>query len=172
MTMKTKSTRRSFVLSSGAALSASLTVAAAEGVAARADTDELRAQLERLEDVSAIRDLNQRFAQHVSERAREELGRLFADAAGAAFDDCICGLAAHGSEQDTIEIATDRTTAMARIHCTVQIAAPIEPSCPLVEMARAQGGGVTKCAENGVVELAYVKRAGVWKIERSAYRSA
>jgi hypothetical protein len=60
-----------------------------------------------------------------------------------------------------VEIAADRQTATGLMHCTVQIETVIGPSCPLVEMARQQGGGVVKRSENGVFESAYVRRDGV-----------
>ena len=39
----------------------------------------------------------------------------------------------------------------------------IGPDCPLVAMAREQGGGVVRHTERGTLENAYVKREGVWK---------
>jgi hypothetical protein len=36
-------------------------------------------------------------------------------------------------------------------------------------MARQQGGGVIRRAERRVLENAYVKHDGVWKIERSVW---
>jgi hypothetical protein len=51
----------------------------------------------------------------------------------------------------------------------VDIETLIGPSCPLVEMARQQGGGVVRRSN---FESVYVKRDGVWKIRRSSYRPA
>ena len=48
----------------------------------------------------------------------------------------------------------------------------LDPDCPLVEMARQQGGGVVRRTERGVFENVYVKRDGSWKIQQSAYRLA
>jgi hypothetical protein len=47
----------------------------------------------------------------------------------------------------------------------------IGPNCPLVEMARQQGGGVVRRTEPSVIENKYVRRDGIWKIQRSAFRS-
>ena len=47
------------------------------------------------------------------------------------------------------------------MHCTVEIETAIGPSCPLVEMAREQGGGVVMRSEAGVFENAYVRRDGI-----------
>jgi hypothetical protein len=55
------------------------------------------------------------------------------------------------------------------MHCTVQVATPIGPSCPLVEMAREQGGGVVRRSECGVFQNAYARRDGVWSLERSTF---
>ena len=53
----------------------------------------------------------------------------------------------------------------------MQTETPIEPVTPLVEMARAQGGGVARRSARGVLEGTYVKRDGVWKIDTLAFRS-
>ena len=113
-----------------------------------------------LEDVNAIRALNQAWARHVNTGEDQ------------AIDPTIRSVAAHGfGEQDVIEIAPDRQTATALMHCTVEIETVIGPSCPLVEMAREQGGGVLRRTEAGVFEIAYVRRDGSWTIERStSYR--
>ena len=67
-------------------------------------------------------------------------------------------------EQDVIEIAPDRETATARLHVTVHSETVIGPDCPLLKMARQQGGGVINRAEPVVLEGTYVRREGVWKI--------
>ena len=63
-----------------------------------------------------------------------------------------------------IEIASDRLTATARFHCIVQAEAAITPACPLVEMARQQGGGVIKWTEACVFENVYAREREAWKI--------
>jgi len=71
------------------------------------------------------------------------------------------------TERDVIDIAPDRQTAMARLHFTAQLETVLGPSCPLVEMAKQQGGGVVQRTERAVFENAYVRRDGVWRIQRS-----
>jgi len=71
---------------------------------------------------------------------------------------------------DAIEVAADGRTATAWLHYAADTERPIEPPCPLVEMARAQGGGVMRQAERGVLEGSFVKLDGVWKVERVAFR--
>ena len=156
------STRRSFIQATGAALSVPLAAAAATLPASTvANVDPLAARLAMLEDVNAIRALNQVWARHVNTGEDQTI------------DPTIRSVAADGfGEQDVIEIAPDRQTATALMHCTVEIETVIGPSCPLVEMAREQGGGVLRRTEAGVFENAYVRRDGIWKIRRATYRSA
>jgi hypothetical protein len=164
MTAKSASTRRSFIRTTGAALSVPLAAAAAAVPAgAVADSDPLLARLAMLEDVNAIRALNHAFARQVNAGEVDGMG----------IDPSIRNVAAQEfGEHDVIEVAPDRLTATSLMHCTVQIETVIGPSCPLVEMAREQGGGVVRRSETGVVENVYVRRDGVWTIQHSTYRPA
>ena len=162
MTRQASSTRRSFIRKTGVALSAPLAAAAA-AVPVRAEVpgDSLAEQLARLEDVNAIRALNQAFARQVNAGDAEPLG----------IDPSIRNLSAQEfGERDVIEIAPDRQTATSVMHCAVDIETLIGPSCPLVEMARQQGGGVVRRAETGVFNIAFVMRDGMWTIHRATYR--
>jgi hypothetical protein len=162
MTTKARSTRRTFIRKTGVALSVPLAAAAAVvPVSADVEGDSLADRLARLEDVNAIRALNQVLARQVNAGEAETVGidPSIRDVVTAAF-----------GEHDVIDVASDRKTATSLIHCTVTIETPIGPSCPLVEMAREQGGGVVRRAEAGVFENLYVRRDGRWRIERSTYR--
>jgi hypothetical protein len=139
--MRGRSTRRGFIQAAGAALPF-----AAAGVPIHA-TARSEAQDARLEDVDAIRALNQEFAKA---RGLEPVDF---------------------GEQDVIEVAADRQSATALLHCTVNIDQPIGPDAPLVEMAREQGGGVVRRSERGVFEHEYARRDGTWTIRRSVYRA-
>lgn len=174
MTTTNVSTRRSFIWTAGAALSAPLAAAAANAPAsAPEDGDALKTRLEMLEDANAIRALSQAYARHVTAGSQEEAAALFADPSDAPIGLAICGLTPYDfGERDAIEIAPDRTAATAILHCIVETESVIEPSCPLVEMAREQGGGVVRGTEHGVFENAYIRREGIWKIHRSNYRRA
>jgi len=174
MTTQAVSTRRSFIWTAGAALSAPLAGAAAMlPASAGADGDTLEARLGMLEDVNAIRALNQAYARHVNAGADEAIAALFSEASHARIEPGIRSVAADRfGEQDVIEIAPDRQTATGVMHCTVQLETPIGPSCPLVDMAREQGGGVVTRLETGVFENVYARRDGRWTIERSTYRPA
>ena len=134
-----QSTRRSFMWTAGAALSAPLAVVGATTPPAVVEEDTLT-RLTRLEDVNAIRALNQTFARLVDAGAHEEITHLFFDPANVRIDPEVRGLTADGfGEHDAIEVARDRTTATALLHCTVRAESPIEPDCPLLEMARQEG---------------------------------
>ena len=146
------STRRSFIQTAGAALSAPLAAAASVPVAAAGETPEAR--LARLEDVAAIRALHRDYVKQVNTGGSPELQGVSADGFG---------------EHDVIDISDDRQTATARFHCTLHFETAIGPDCPLVDMARQQGGGVIRRSEPGFVEHAIVRRDGAWAIERSAW---
>jgi len=174
--MKTKavSTRRSFFWKAGATLSAplALTTARASGSSAEG-TGALETRLANLEEVNAIRELHQNYASHINAREHEAIVRLFAAPSEAQIDASIRNLSADDfGEHDVIEVAADRNTATAHFHCTVQTETAIEPSCPLVEMARQQGEGVIRASEKRVLEVTYVKESGAWKIHSSAYAEA
>jgi hypothetical protein len=71
---------------------------------------------------------------------------------------------------DTITVAANGQSATAVLHCTVEAERAIGPECPLLDMARQQGGGVLRRTERGLFEHACVKQDGVWKIQRADYR--
>ncbi|HEU4617143.1 MAG TPA: nuclear transport factor 2 family protein [Gammaproteobacteria bacterium] len=187
MSTKPVSTRRSFFWKAGAALSAPLAFAAsgAKASAVRSEVGpDSTVRLALLEDVDAIRRLNQAYARHVISGDHEALAALFVDRAAsqaALFVDLAGDFEAgselrsvsseHFGEHDVIDVAPDGKSATARIHCAVELEAPIEPRCPLVDMAREQGGGVVRRSGRGVLENEYAKLDGGWKIRRCLYRS-
>jgi hypothetical protein len=173
--MTTRSTRRKFIGTAGIALSAPIAAAAANAPAlvpaGGHDADTLEARLARLADVDAIRTLNHAYAMHVNEGAHEAIAALFADPSSAPIEPGLVQMTIdHSAEQDVIEVAADRRTATARMHRTVETESVIGPDCPLVDMARQQGGGVVRQTERGVFEHVYVRQDGIWKIQRATYR--
>ena len=166
--------RRSFIATAGTALSAPIAAAAATFPGAPAvDLEDPRTRLERLEAIEAIRAVNQAYARHVKAGEREAVAALFDDPARATPDTAVRGLAIDPvADADAIEVAPDGQSATARLHRVVEAEDEIGPSCPLVDMARAQGGGVVRRGEHGLFENTYVKRDGAWKIQRSIYRAA
>ena len=154
MTTKT-ATRRSFIAVTGAALSAPVAAAAATSSTwlppSGGRPDPLAARLARLEDLDAIRALNQ---------------TLFSDSSSAQLEADIRSISpVDFGQHDVIEVAADRQTATARLHVTVHTETEIDPDCTLVEMAKLQGEGVARWSEPAVLENTYVRRDGVWKIE-------
>jgi hypothetical protein len=163
MTTKASSTRRSFIRKTGAALSMPLAAAAAAVPVSAAPDDPAASRIAMLEDLEAIRVLNQAFARQVNA----------GDAGSLGIDSSIRSISAQEfGTRDVIEILPDGLAAKSLLHCIVEIETAIGPSCPLVEMAREQGGGVVKRSETGVFENTCVKRDGIWTIERAAYRSS
>jgi hypothetical protein len=173
MTTKTTSTRRKFIWTAGAALAPASAIAAMTAANVPQNQSALKARLAMLEDLNAIRAVNQAYARHINAGEHQEIEALFTDPSRAKIDESIVAIAADGfEEQDVIEITSDRTTATAVVHCLADTEEVIGPSCPLVEMAREQGGGVLRRTERVVFEHRYVKREGAWKILRSSYRFA
>jgi SnoaL-like protein len=172
--MKTtvNSARRGFLWKAGAALAAPLAVGAESATAhAAVERDTSQARLAELEDVNAIRELTRRYVRHVNAGAHDEAAALFAEPARADTRAASKLAADPLGGEDAIEIAASGTTATARLPCAAESETPIEPVTPLVAMARAQGGGVVRRSERGVLEGAYVRRDGGWKIERLTFRA-
>jgi len=165
--------RRRFIFTAGTALAAPVAIAVpwTRGSAAVFDEAALKARVALFEDQNAIREAARAFVKHVngSPGAGADLARLSADPVGLRLPP-VRSLAPdpHGAD-DAIEVAADGRTATAWLHYTAETERPIEPASPLVEMARVQGGGVARQSERGVLEGAFVKLDGVWKIERIGF---
>ena len=179
MPTKTRSTqparrasRRHFIVTAGTALSAPIAAAASTlPTSAPVDLDNPVARLARLEAVEAIRDLNQRYARALTAGEPDALVALFTEWRAATVDSGIRGVAVDpAAAADAIEVAPDVRSATARLHRVVEAEDAIGPSCPLVEMAREQGGGVVRRSERVLLENAYVRHDGVWKIQRTVWR--
>jgi SnoaL-like domain len=173
MSSTVNSARRGFLWRASAALAAPLAAGAVSASAlAAGDRNTSLARLAQLEDVNAIRELTRRYVRHVNAGAHHEAASLFAEPARADTRSTRVLAADPLGGEDAIEIAASGTTATARLHCAAEIERPIEPVTPLVEMARVQGGGVLRRSEHGVLEGAYIKRDGSWKIERLEFRES
>ena len=144
MAMKTAATRRSFIAAAGAAISAPVAVAASSSwlPPSGGRMDARQDRLAALEDERAIRALNQAHCSTTPGIAPHDFG-----------------------EHDQIEIAPDRKTATARFSVTLHTETELE-LCPLVEMARLQGGGVIARAEHVVLKGVYTRGEDGWKILR------
>jgi len=194
------SSRRRFVRTAGAALSATAAAAVA-AVPMNADgTDPLVARLARLEDVDAIRrvhvdllaSLNDRvwgralglfaadarvhLAGGVFEGRDRGLRRLFVEHFGRSLAEARPGpvltyLRSHEPHLDVVEVAPDRRSATATYRCVTQVSAAITPDCTLAEMALLQGEGALRWQETAAIEAAYVREGESWAIVRLAYRA-
>jgi len=191
------SSRRRFVRTAGAVLSA--TAAAAVSVPASADGGPtLEARLARLEDAEAIRRLHLAWLAGINDRAwvkalalfaadaevqfaggafvGREYGirRLFVEHFGRSLDDArpepvLTSLQSRDPHLDQISVAPDRRTATACYRSTAHAATALEPDCTLAEMAILQGGGTVTSVESGEVHATYVRDGRAWRIARLAY---
>ena len=173
MDMNTVSTRRRFLTRAGAALSAPLTVAGLHAASGEElDGGALGERPADLEDVHAIRALNREYARRINRGEYGAAAALFAEPSQATVDESVHRLSADAfGEDDAIELAPDRRSAVGRFQCTVHTRIEIGPACTLVDMARAQGEGFVERSETAVIEAEYVKEAGAWKIIRAARRA-
>ncbi|HUF73974.1 MAG TPA: hypothetical protein VMR74_13875 [Gammaproteobacteria bacterium] len=170
MTTHTASSRRRFFFEAGAALSAPLAVgtawaSAADGGASRSmRADELGA-------IEAIRRLEQKLAQHIRSRARDEMANLFVDPAGAESVVGIRHLApADFGERDVINLAADGHSARIQLPCEIEIESEIEAEGTLAEMARLQGDGLLRRQETCTLEADLVVHGGAWRFRRLLFR--
>jgi hypothetical protein len=173
MTPNAIAPRRRFLRTAGAALSVPL-AAAGVHAAAHDPGDEaaaLRARLGALEDTQAIRELHQTYVRHLNAREYGAVASLFAGGAVAPVPAGISRVTWDPAVQpEVMELAADRTSAIARIPCAAERETPLDPTCTLVEMALQQGGGVVTSVEHGLFENVYVKEDGAWRIRQLAYR--
>jgi hypothetical protein len=197
---KPNSGRRSFLRKAGVAMSAAV-AAAVPAIAKSADSrntdaERLARQLGILEDEKALRVLHQTYEALLDSGNYEDVAGLFKEDASVVFnggvfkgrnsvarlyrDHFSAGLTgrkigpAPGFEaaQETITVATDRKSAQAQFPYSIQVGAPIESNSSLVQLARLQGGGITKWCEGGVYEISYEKcrKDGSWKIAKLEHR--
>jgi len=172
MTTADRSTRRSFLRTAGTALSVPLAGVAASVPAHAEQGADPQARLRHLEDERAIRALQQAYARHLNGDRADDGTVLFCESADVRLESGVCAVVATGfGEHDVIDIDPGGQFATGLLHCSVRIETTIGPNCPLVEMARAQGGGVLTGTETGVFEQRYVRQDGGWRIQRSVYRT-
>jgi hypothetical protein len=172
MSTKQLSTRRRF-FGQAAALSVPLAGATALAGIPRTAADDAAARLAALEDANAIRALQKTYARLLNGGAHEEAAQLFVDPAAAPRDAGLRRLAADRFAADeVVAVASDGESATTRLDCTAEIEIAIDGGYTLVDMLRAQGEGVLRAVEHRVLEGAYVKQGGTWKIVRVALRSA
>jgi SnoaL-like domain len=166
-------TRRGFLFRATAALSAPLTLAAVAKASTPRHQGTLEARLAALEDANAVRDLQRAYVRAINARAWSSARALFSEPSRAIVDESVGEIALRASDESWLEVAPDRATAVARLPCTVRVETPLDaPGCTLVEMARLQGEGTLRRHERRVLEQAFVRESGGWRIDRSLLREA
>ena len=165
--MKDKPTRRSFFVHAGATLAAPF-AATATFAGEHKGAGYVARQRAALDDLNAIRVLQQRYVRLAGAGTAEAIAALFAVPARAAIETHLRSVVVDGD--DTIAIASDGT-ATSRMPCIVTTATPIEGCGTLVEMARLQGDGFVARSERRVLASSFVKIDGLWKIERTEWIS-
>lgn len=186
--------RRSFMWKTGAAVSALLAAAvpAVSKAGIRKDqnlksrVNSLSNQVGFLEDEKAIRELHQRYEDHMDRGIYDGALDMFTDDAEIVFNGGLfkgknrgisrlynehfkSGLTGKRIEQapgfqltedqiqDKVEVSSDHKSANARFSYSIQVGALIDSDSLLVKMAKLQGEGIRKWWEGGVYKLSYVK---------------
>jgi hypothetical protein len=196
--MKSRTSRRAFFLSGGAALGAGLgatTAAAASGEGA--DAAILERELARAADREAIRQLQLRFAAAIEERCYEVASGLFDEQAhlrmsglsacgsrgiASAFD---AQYRCHGADtqhcayrqgslqlRDDITLSEDGQQGTATFHVEALLGSPVRGDSTVAVMARLQGNVENGRWERGRLLGRYVKRADVWRVASLEYLPA
>ena len=163
--------RRRFVWKAGTALAAPAAIAApAENAAALSDAAALKTRLALFEQQNAIRAVLRAYVRHVNgAEDGAQLSSVCVNPAAVRLPGVRTLTPDPHAADDVIEVAENGLTATARLQYAAETERPIEPACPLVEMARAQGGGVLRQGERGVLEGSFVKVNGAWKIATVAF---
>ena len=204
---RTNSSRRAFFLQGGAALGAGVGAAAAATAAASVLTQEkqgpeeqlqqLRQQLDGVEDREAIRRLHRAFTTLVEQQAYEAAAELFENQA----DLNLSGVSAKGKrailrmfadqyrqqnaaamhtayrqnasqQADTVTLSEDRTQATGTFHVEVELCVPLQADCTAAKMARLQGHMADRRWEAGRFQAKCVKTSGQWKIASLRYQTS
>lgn len=200
MEHRTVASRRRFVRTAGAALSATAAAAVTASPLTAAGGDLLQARLARLEDIDAIRRVHFALVASLNDRAWERaldlfdvdaevhlaggvfagrdrgLRRLFVEHFGRSLVEARPGpvhtyLRSHEPHLDAFDVAPDRRSATATHRCVAQVSAAIAPDCTLAEMALQQGEGALRWQETADIEATYVRTGASWTIARLAYRA-
>ena len=155
---KTTTTRRSF-LKTGAIVAAPLAVAAPARALAADD------RLGRLEDERAVEALQRKFLRHLS--GTDDCGEFIASSEAVELGEGLRAIAAaHDAE---LELAEDGRSATARCACRVEREAEFAGDCTLEQMARFQGHGSHRFAEERVLAMEFVKGRQGWRIAAARF---
>ena len=152
------STRRTF-LQGGALLAGPMAAASVSAAAQSASGDsESKAQLERLKDEVAIRELH-----------RSWLGAVNAGRGSVLLEASVRRITPdHSGAVEKIEIAADGRSALGTFDCEVERQAALPQDCTLGQMAHAQGHGLVLRSERQRLIIGYSKARGAWSVREVA----
>jgi len=163
-TAKAFTDRRSF-LKSGAVIAAPI---AAVGIPAAAFADDgSRARLALLEDERAVEALQRKFLRHLS--GAGDCGELIASSDAVDLGEGLRSIAEDVSHEPTFALADDGLTARARCACKVERETEFTGDSTLEQMARFQGQGSHRFAEERVLATEFVKGRDGWRIAKARF---
>jgi len=155
----TASTDRRSFLKTGAIVAVPLAMAAP--AAAFAD-DGSRARLARLEDERALATLQRKLLRHLN--GSGECGEFIASADAVDLGQGMRSIAEDIGHEATLELAEDGLSAKARCACRVERETAFAGDSTLEQMARFQGQGSHRFAEERVLAMEFVKGKDGWRI--------
>jgi len=151
--------RRSF-LKSGALIAAPV---AAVGVPAAAFADDgSRAKLARLEDERSLEALHRKFLRHLNGAA--DCGEFIASSDAVDLGEGLRAISEDMTHEAELVIAEDGLTASARCRCRVEREIEFTGDTTLERMARFQGQGSHRHAEQRMLATEFVKDKEGWRI--------
>ena len=157
---KQTTSRRSF-LKAGAIVAAPLAVAAPVSALA---ADE---RLTRLEDERAIGALQRKFLRHLNGAA--DCGEFIASSDAVDLGTGLRSIAEDMGHEAELVLADDRHSASTRCACRVEREIEFTGDSTLEQMARFQGQGSHRHAEDRVLATEYVKGENGWRIARARF---
>lgn len=160
---KTTTSRRSF-LKTGAVVAAPL--AAAVPVAALA-ADDARARLARLEDERAIEALQRQVLRKLSGADAAGLREFAAHIEGERLGGTLRAVLEDHAHDPELEIAADGRSARASCLCRLELEAEFEGDSTIERMARFEGQGSHRFAEQRVLATEFAKGKDGWRIVRA-----
>lgn len=201
----TNSSRRAFFMTGGTVLGAGVaTTIGAAGLTSdgapsplEAQLQELRQQLEGVNDREAIRQLHREFTTLIERQAYEAAAGLFDEQARLNLSS---GVSATGrrailelfadqyrhqkaavmhsryrqstsQHADVVTVREDRLQATAIFHTEVEVCTPLQGDCTVAQMARLQGHMAERRWEAGRFEVRYARTRGRWRMASLSYQS-
>lgn len=162
--MNTTTTDRRSFLKTGAFAAAPL--AAAVPVTALADNGD-RAKLARIEDERAIEAIQRKFLRHLNGAAN--CAELVTSSDAIDLGEGLRSIAEDQRHDAFLELADDGLTARARCACKIEREIAFTGDTTVERMARFQGQGSHRHAEERVLATEYVKGKGGWRIAKARF---